>query len=260
MLPQIQLFTVLHKEAPVPAAKFVTPIFVGSSQITSNHKAISDHTGDNIAELNSSFAELTACYWIWKNLDRTGIDAWGLCHYRRYFTFIYKKYLFKNKSRRYFALSQENIDAVVTKELYLKLQELLSTHDVILQRPEWALKKKEKKYSIKEAYAEAHHLSDWELVIQVILNKYPEYKSSISLFEKQQRMAYYNMMVARWEIWDHYLQWLFDILFQVREMIENKSDSYQQRVFGFLSERLVNLYVLHHNLRPAYLTIALFEK
>jgi hypothetical protein len=259
MLPQIKIYSVFHKEAPVPAADYVIPIFAGASQPTIS-KGIKDNTGENIADLNGSFAELTACYWIWKNLDKTGIDAWGLCHYRRYFTFPYNKYFFKKKSRRNFNLTQQNIDAIVSNEMYLKLQELLVTHDVILQRPEWALNKGGKKYSIKETYAKAHHLSDWELIIEVIIKKYPEYKRSILIFEEQQKMSYYNMMVTRWEIWDHYLEWLFDILNDVHEKIEFKSDTYQQRVFGFLSERLLNLYVLHHKLRPAYLTIALFEK
>ena len=67
-------------------------------------------------------------------------------------------------------------------------------------------------------------------------------------------------MIARWDVWDNYLSWLFDILFEVNKQIEPKNDVYQQRVFGFLAERLLNLYVQHNRLRSAYLTVALFEK
>jgi len=259
MNPEIKIFSVFHKAAPIPAVDYVIPIFVGSSQ-TTNQKAIKDDTGDHIATLNSSFAELTACYWIWKNANRTGTDAWGLCHYRRYFTFNKIKYLIKKKSRINYNLNQKNINKVVSNDIYIKLQELLGSHDVILQRPEWAHKNRGKRYGIKEAYSMKHHLSDWELTLDVVKNKFPEYEKSITTFEKQKKMSYYNMMVARWEIWDDYLQWLFTILFEVKDSISAKSDTYQQRVFGFLSERLLNLYVSHNGLRPAYLTIALFEK
>ncbi|MCL2520879.1 MAG: DUF4422 domain-containing protein, partial [Spirochaetaceae bacterium] len=45
---------------------------------------IGDDTGDNISEKRLSYNELTVMYWAWKNVKA---DYYGLCHYRRYFSF-----------------------------------------------------------------------------------------------------------------------------------------------------------------------------
>lgn len=254
----IKLYSVFHKPAPVPAAPFVSPIQVDTAGTVSN--MLRHDTGENISELNACFSELTACYWIWKNEDRNKTDAWGLCHYRRYFTLDKRKLLFIKKSRVYYALTQQNVDAVINQQLYNTMQELLLNHDVILQRPVWAHKKGRKKYGIKEAYGLAHDSNDWNVTINILLEKYPEYANSVTAFEQQQKMSYYNMMIARWAIWDEYLGWIFDILFEVKKRVTVSNDAYQSRVFGFLAERLLNLFVFHRKLNAGYLTIALFEK
>ena len=49
---------------------------------------IGDDTGDNISIKNSSYNELTALYWAWKNYDKIGNPTHiGLMHYRRHFIF-----------------------------------------------------------------------------------------------------------------------------------------------------------------------------
>ena len=49
-----------------------------------NITMLGDNTGDNISEKRMSFCELTVQYWAWKNVEA---DYYGLCHYRRYFSF-----------------------------------------------------------------------------------------------------------------------------------------------------------------------------
>jgi Domain of unknown function (DUF4422) len=60
-------------------------------------------------------------------------------------------------------------------------------------------------------------------------------------------------------VWDAYLEWLFSILFEVERRIIIPEDPYQARVFSFLSERLLHLYVHHNQLAVAYLPIASFD-
>ncbi|MDB5193393.1 MAG: hypothetical protein JWQ96_2956 [Segetibacter sp.] len=257
---KIKLYTAYHKSAFLPAADYVIPIQVGAVSATSKLDMIRDDEGENISKYNSFFSELTALYWIWKQADRSESEAWGICHYRRYFTLDKCKLFFIKKSRVYYQFNPENLESVLSKQLYNKLEELLEENDVILQRPTYAHKKQGKVYTIEQAYSIAHDPEDWKTTVNVLLEKYAEYSQSIDSFCKQTKMSYYNMMVARWNVWEEYLTWVFDILFEVQRRIKIDEDPYQARVFGFLSERLLNLYVYHNKLKAGYLTIALFEK
>ena len=44
---------------------------------------LTDDIGDNIADQNAYYCELTAHYWAWKNLR--DVDVIGIVHYRRFF-------------------------------------------------------------------------------------------------------------------------------------------------------------------------------
>ena len=56
------------------------------------------------------------------------------------------------------------------------------------------------------------------------------------------------MFIARKEIFDSYYNWLFDILFE----LENRTnlddyDEYNKRLYGFMSERLFNVWLIKHS-------------
>ena len=78
------------------------------------------------------------------------------------------------------------------------------------------------------------------------------------------------MMLCNKQILDEYSQWLFSILFNLEKRIDvdKYSDEYQKRVFGFLAERLLQIWVYHNKLKikefPAFNTearrLSIFEK
>lgn len=261
MLPSIHLFSAYYGKFPLlPRAPYVTPVQAGAANAVARLDMQGDNTGDNISHLNHLYSELTVAYWVSKNVNRTLCDAWGLVHYRRYFIQDKYKLFFKKRSRYYYRTNQKILDSLLTSQLYETLQRLLEHHDVIVQRPAWAMKEQGKIYTIKEAYAEAHHEEDYAATMQVVVEKYPEFAKSIESYGKLTKMSYNNMMIARWDVWDAYLSFFFSVIDEVQHRINiNKTEAYQTRVFGFLAERLHNLFIYHHQLKAAHLTLGLFE-
>ena len=211
-MDKITLYVVTHKdmEAVIPERTYIG---VGNNKKI-NKVSLYDDTGDNIAEKNANYCELTALYWMWKN-DKS--DIVGLEHYRRQF------------------VKGNNLLDTETILSYL------NNYDVIVPR---AISFP---YSAYQHYSEYHFEEDLLCVRKIIKNMYPEYLVDFDFLKETNKLHMFNMVISRKSILDDYFQWLFDILFCLEQEIDiTKRDDYQKRVFGFLSERLFNVY-LHHN-------------
>lgn len=58
------------------------------------------------------------------------------------------------------------------------------------------------------------------------------------------------MLFCKAEVFDSYCEWLFDVLFELEKYVDlTKLNAYQKRLYGFLSERLLNVWVKHNKLR-----------
>lgn len=198
-----------------------------------------DNTGDNIAERNRSYCELTGLYWGWKNLD---YETLGLCHYRRLFSspgfFLSRLFALKKK-------------AVLNGA---EIEQLLSGHDIILP------KKRHYWIETRESqYAHAHHIEDLNLTETVIRERCPEYLDAWKRMLHTRSGHICNMFIARKEIADAYCAWLFDILFEVEKRLDISGYSEKdQRVFGYLGERLLDVYIDQNRLNytevPVFIT------
>lgn len=182
-----------------------------------------DDVEDNISLKNPYYSELTALYWIWKNNKSEII---GLEHYRRYF-------IQRINILRYKPLKRRNIKRI------LKKYDLIVPKIVKLNK------------SIKENYINSHIKQDYDLLIDILKNDYPEYyHSALEYFESNQFYPA-NMFISSKETIDEYLSWLFSIFFKLESKLVNldSRDDYQKRVFGFISERLFGLYIKTNNLK-----------
>ena len=217
------------------------PIHVGKANSQIDLGILGDDTGDNISVKNPNFCELTAHYWLWKNGIKTKYV--GLCHYRRYFSFYRNSIV-----RGGFLVSQQEIKDNPPK--LPDLDNLLKNHDIILPKPYFA------PYSLETTYCMAHVKNDIDILREVVEKKYPDYIPSYDkVMRWSNRLCPYNMFITSWEYFEEYSKWLFDILFEVERRIKLSAYPDQARVFGYMSERLLNVFVKNKKLRVKELPI-----
>lgn len=195
-----------------------------------------DSMEDNISEKNGSFCELTGAYWIWKHADE---DIVGLVHYRRYFVDSEGNALSLSEVESYL----EDYDVILPEKMNTTFAKIPCSN----KRQFINILGKEGKES-------------WDACEKVLLEKYPEYEKSFRKMEKSSSIYFYNMCIMKKENFDAYHEWLFDILFEVENRIDVTSyKKYNQRMYGFLSERLLNLWVIHHQLKAKELPLCYTE-
>ena len=58
------------------------------------------------------------------------------------------------------------------------------------------------------------------------------------------------MFIAKKEVIGPYCEWVFPILAEVEKRVDMTGyDDYQKRIYGFLTERLFNVWFTHNNLK-----------
>ena len=63
-------------------------------------------------------------------------------------------------------------------------------------------------------------------------------------------------MFCRKEVFDEYSEWLFDILFELEKSMDlNALDEYRKRLYGFLAERLLNIWIAKKKLRVKHVCV-----
>lgn len=222
----VRIYSVFHKPYWFPDNELYVPIQVGfAGPIERDCKPIiRDDSGDNIAQKNRTFCEMTAVYWIWKNAHHEYV---GLDHYRRHFCL------------------RRAGDKKARIIRYDELSGLLSDDCILLP--------KQRHYWIETSwsqYAHAHHETDLVETRNIIQEKYPDFVPS---FDKILNMTHghrFNMMIMPWKMFSDYCAWLFDILFELEKRVNISSyNDYDSRVFGFIAERLVDVYVERNHIR-----------
>ena len=106
--------------------------------------------------------------------------------------------------------------------------------------------------NVKAQFERFHSKEDLALARRVIQEKYPDYVGSFDQAMSKCFLFSFNMMVCRKELFDQYCAWLFDILETCEARVDLAGyDAYQKRIFGFLSERLLMVWLLRHGLKVA---------
>lgn len=232
------IYVITHKPFNAPSLADYVPIEVGASLRKSDMSYLKDNTGDHISYKNKNYCELTGLYWIWKN-DCIS-DIVGITHYRRFFS----KFLF-DMSEKYFLTSD-----IIEKDL--------EQYDLILPIPFYWLK-----HTVSTGYYEAGQGKEKDLATtgEVIKELFPEYLETYLEVLEAKKASYCNMMICKKTQLNNYCKWLFDILFEVEQRtdLSDYTES-EARIYGYLSEILLNVWVKKNNYKVKYYNVAVNKK
>lgn len=232
----ICMFIAANKMVQFPQVPGYQPILVGKGAEAVSDEILTDRPGDSISEKNPYYCEMTGLYWVWKNLELP--EYVGLCHYRRYF-------VFHDVGGEH---SWENLERSISLDGVLPL---LQKVDIILPKPL-------RLGCVEIQYQTNNRKEDLDVVKDIIRQEHPECVPAMDEVLGGHRLYTGNMMLVSRELFHEYMGWLFPILFRAEERISIPyEDAYQRRLFGFLAERLLNIYVVHRKLRILECPVAL---
>lgn len=215
------------------------PIQVGKAISNIDLNIPGDDTGVNISSKNSSFCELTGMYWAWKNLKDT--DVIGLCHYRRYFDF-YHQGRFGFPSTSFKTADFDSINLTIPD----KIKKAVESGSIVVTKPRYY------RFPLYYDYCECH-ISDDIRSLNIIIQKTQSKNirdAFFKVFYQGNKLRHYNMFIMKWEQFNQYCSWLFPLLGQVENAIDiSHYNPTQKRIFGFMAERLFNVWIVATNQR-----------
>lgn len=237
----ICVWAATQKKFEAELADYIIPIEVGAA-LLSNHTGYQrDDNGDNISKKNQSFCELTAFYWGWKNSES---KIKGICHYRRYFGRIDKATPFE-----LFLTSEKKLKEEVLPQN--EIEEYLQEYDVILPIPLGPSPK-----TVRENLETCVYKEDIITFEQVLQENAPEYLDDWNEIMKGTHASYCNMMISKSDVFDSFCQWMFQLLFEAEKKICLIGyDEIHRRIYGYISEILLNVWIKHKDLRVKYMGI-----
>jgi len=230
-----EIFAVGHRVDQMPAIPGIRRILAGAGgqALGLNSEILRDDCGETIAHRNPDFSEMTAIYWVWKNV--ADLDGVGFCHYRRYLDFRKSAW----QSTRETQL--RSLRAVRSYESYFidrsVIAQLLDEGAIIVARPTQI------GVANAEQYMSAHVPEHYLAMVNYILTRHPHLARQVVAQVRAKGLYGNNMFVMRWADFDRLCRFWFDGLFALDRQVGNKPDGYQRRLLAFLSERLFDIHV-----------------
>lgn len=215
------IFVMTHKAYDEPKDPVYRSLQVGrgSDNADKSLPYLGDDTGDNISKLNWLYGELTGLYWLYKNYKES--DNVGICHYRRFYV---------------------NDDGSLYNER--DFERILSSYDIITSDRNISSD------SVYDGYALSHNIDDLIACGRAIDELSPGYRKAFDEVLAGNSCCYANLCVMPHGLFDEYCGWLFAVFDIASKDIDvSDYDNYHKRVYGFLSEILLNVWILAKGLK-----------
>ncbi|MCQ2789813.1 MAG: DUF4422 domain-containing protein [bacterium] len=254
-MEKVKILVTYNKKHDILKSDIFTPIQTGRAIATEVFdEMIGDDTGDNISEKNWNYSELSALYWAWKNYDKLGCPEYiGHVQYRRHFILKEQNIYAGTTEDAQFGYSVKFLNNMT--EDYINtigldnntVNETLKNNDIIV------VKKGDMSYiackNAKEDYLKhvpCSRYTDYELLIDTVNKKYPEYKDAVREFENGPYRYFYHMFMMKKDIFFEYMDFVFNVLFDIESKIDySDRGSRGLRVMGYLGEMLLSIFIFN---------------
>ena len=239
----VKIFCIYNKPSEIFKSSAFEPIQTGFNRSHIDLGFLKDNCGDNIADKNPYYAEMTAWYWVWKNYlkKHPKVDYVGFCHYRRFLDFFSDKLnyniLFSN-SRSYSEFKKYFSKNYINKKIY----NLISDYDVVVVE----------KYcvsplnsSIYEQYVSCHGNIEINTLMDIITKDYTKYKDDMEEFLNGNLGHFCLNFVMKRELYEEFMIWAFELLDKLTETLNQQGyERYKyQKIPAFLMERFFNVWL-----------------
>lgn len=238
-----------HKQDVMAKQEPYLPVHVGKALSSVELGIQSDAEGDNISVKNRSYCELTGMYWAWRNLK--DVDVVGLCHYRRYFDFhqqcdrVMPETPFKTKDF-------EKLDLSVPQSVIESLHE----GEAYVAKPRFYRESLFSNYCIAHISDDIRTLENYIMTTQEEPIRWAWHK----YMHRNCQLRHYNMFIMTWQGFDAYCSWLFPLLEEMERQIDiTHYTPVQGRVFGYMAERLMNVWLLANHFQLHELPVIWFN-
>ncbi len=225
---KVKVIVATHKKYEMPDDIYYMPMHVGKAGKESIG-FMGDDTGDNISNKNPYYSELTAIYWMWKNLKTEYV---GIVHYRRHFT---------QKNILYVKIHNK-FDSILKRK---EIDTLLEKTDVILP--------KRRNYFVETLYSHYSHTLYVETLDEtrrIIQEKEEEYLENFDKHMNGKKAHMFNMFIMKKEIFDKYCEWLFPLLEELElRIFPEQYNAFHARYIGRISELLLDVWIKKNNIK-----------
>ncbi len=227
-MKDIRIFMCCHKQYDT-IPPLCIPIQCGTVLNTYINGILHDNDGINISDKNREYCELTAHYYVWKNITA---DYYGFCHYRRFFGMEH------TTKRPYAALKAPSEMQLLNEN---ELRSLCNKYDILVPRSE------NMGLCAKDHYetSDYHYSEDLSLFIEILNSKAPQLKNAANQYLAQSRQYFCNMFIMSKAFFNEYCEILFSVLEEFDKRKKLHGDFQSDRTDGYLGEIFTGIYIAY---------------
>lgn len=254
----LDLFTIHHKRDNQleTFSRHFLPIQVGCTLSSVDLGIIRDDTNGTLSARNLNYCELTAFDEIALSSKASHI---GVMHYRRIFVTPKPLRLFFREAKFRFRILKCQLGLkAVPVERYFKMRiRTPAKLEAEIRDLKRYLKTSTERYDIitpvavkyhgqplRTIYGRSHPVEHFDLFMDTLVELYPALRPIIAAQDTHATYYTYNMFIMRRDFFEQYWSMLSSTLYAIDSKIDlAKLDAYQARVFGFLAERFMVIFV-----------------